>query len=63
MLSGGQKQRIGIAGVMVMEPQVLIADEATSMLDPSGREEVFEAVRKLNREKGITVVWITHFME
>ena len=46
-----------------MRPEVMILDEATAMLDPSGREEVFSTVRKLNREKGITVVWITHFME
>ena len=63
MLSGGQKQRVGIAGVLAMEPDILIADEATSMLDPSGRREVLETVRDLNRRKGITVVWITHFME
>ena len=63
MLSGGQKQRVAIAGVIAMQPQILIADEATAMLDPSGRKEVLDTVRKLNREKGITVVWITHFME
>ena len=63
MLSGGQKQRVAIAGVLAMQPDVMILDEATAMLDPSGREEVFSTVRKLNREKGITVVWITHFME
>ena len=62
-LSGGQKQRVAIAGVLAMEPSVIIADEATAMLDPSGRAEVLETVRRLNREKGITVVWITHFME
>ncbi|MBQ9251230.1 MAG: energy-coupling factor transporter ATPase [Clostridia bacterium] len=63
MLSGGQKQRVAIAGILAMEPSVLIADEATAMLDPSGRQEVLETVRTLNRQKGITVVWITHFME
>ena len=62
MLSGGQKQRVAVAGVLAMQPDVMILDEATAMLDPSGREEVFGTVRKLNREKGITVVWITHFM-
>ena len=63
MLSGGQKQRVAVAGILAMEPSVLIADEATAMLDPSGRKEVLETVRALNRNKGITVVWITHFME
>ena len=63
MLSGGQKQRVAIAGILAMQPQALILDEATAMLDPKGREEVFSIVEKLNREQGITVVWITHFME
>lgn len=63
MLSGGQKQRIAIAGILAMQPQALILDEATAMLDPKGREEVFSIVEKLNREQDITVVWITHFME
>ena len=63
MLSGGQKQRVAIAGILAMEPSVIIADEATAMLDPSGRKEVLDTVRMLNRQKGITVVWITHFME
>ena len=63
MLSGGQKQRVAVAGVLAMQPDVMILDEATAMLDPSGRAEVFSTVRKLNRDKGITVVWITHFME
>ena len=63
MLSGGQKQRVAIAGILAMEPSVIIADEATAMLDPSGRAEVLETIRRLNRQKGITVVWITHFME
>ncbi len=62
-LSGGQKQRVAIAGILAMEPSVIIADEATAMLDPSGRREVLETVRMLNRSKGITVLWITHFME
>ncbi len=62
-LSGGQKQRVAIAGILAMEPSVIIADEATAMLDPSGRKEVLETVRMLNRIKGITVLWITHFME
>jgi len=63
LLSGGQKQRVGIAGVLAMEPDVLIMDESTAMLDPAGREDVLQTVHLLNREKGITVVWITHFME
>jgi energy-coupling factor transport system ATP-binding protein len=62
-LSGGQKQRVAIAGILAMEPAVIIADEATAMLDPSGRKEVLDTVRLLNRSKGITVLWITHFME
>ncbi len=63
MLSGGQKQRVAIAGILAMQPGIIIADEATAMLDPSGRAEVLSTIRRLNREKGITVVWITHFME
>ncbi len=63
MLSGGQKQRVAIAGVLAMAPNVIIADEATAMLDPTGREEVFSTLKKLNKEQGITVLWITHFME
>ncbi len=63
MLSGGQKQRVAIAGILAMQPSVIIADEATAMLDPAGRAEVLKTIRCLNREKGITVVWITHFME
>jgi len=62
-LSGGQKQRLAIAGIMAMRPSILILDEATAMLDPQGRQEVMEAVRQLNREEGITVIQITHFME
>lgn len=63
MLSGGQKQRIAIAGILAMQPRALILDEATAMLDPKGRQEVFGVVERLNREQGITVIWITHFME
>jgi energy-coupling factor transport system ATP-binding protein len=63
MLSGGQKQRVAIAGILAMQPDVIIMDEATAMLDPSGRKEVIKTVRRLNREKGMTVVWITHYME
>jgi energy-coupling factor transport system ATP-binding protein len=63
MLSGGQKQRVAIAGIMAMKPAALILDEVTSMLDPKGRKEVLETVRRLNKDRGITVVWITHFME
>lgn len=62
-LSGGQKQRIAIAGIIAMEPQCIILDEPTAMLDPKGRKEVMETVRKLNAEKGITVVLITHHMD
>lgn len=62
-LSYGQKKRVAIAGVLAMEPDVIIADEATAMLDPSGRKEVLKTVRRLNKTKGITVMWITHFME
>lgn len=62
-LSGGQKQRIAIAGILAMQPRALILDESTAMLDPRGRREVFDTVQRLNREQGITVVWITHFME
>ncbi len=63
LLSGGQKQRVAIAGILAMQPEAIIFDEATAMLDPSGRQEVFGTVRRLNREQGLTVVWITHFME
>ena len=63
MLSGGQKQRVAIAGIIAMEPSIIIADECTAMLDPSGRREVLDTVERLNKTKGITVVWITHFME
>ncbi len=62
-LSGGQKQRIAIAGVIAMMPRCMIFDESTAMLDPVGRKEVIETIEKLNREKGITVLSITHYME
>ena len=63
LLSGGQKQRIAIAGVIAMEPKCIVLDEPTAMLDPKGRREVMETIAKLNREKGITVVLITHHMD
>lgn len=63
MLSGGQKQRVAMAGMLAMRPEVLVLDEATAMLDPSGRDEVLSTVRRLNRESGITVVMITQYME
>ena len=63
LLSGGQKQRIAIAGIIAMEPKCIILDEPTAMLDPRGRREVMETVLRLNREKGITVVLITHHMD
>ena len=62
-LSGGQKQRIAIAGVLAVMPKVLILDESTAMLDPRGRREIIDVVTRLNREQGITVLLITHFME
>ncbi|BFJ86843.1 energy-coupling factor transporter ATPase [Ruthenibacterium sp. TH_2024_36131] len=62
-LSGGQKQRVAIAGVIAMRPDCLVLDEATAMLDPIGREKVMHTVHKLNRDYGITVVQITHYME
>ncbi len=62
LLSGGQKQRVAIAGVIAMEPKCIVLDEPTAMLDPKGRREVMETVERLNREKGITVVLITHHM-
>ncbi len=63
LLSGGQKQRIAIAGILAMEPQCIVLDEPTAMLDPLGRKEVISTLIKLNREKGITVVLITHYMD
>jgi len=62
-LSGGQKQRIAIAGIIAMRPEVIVLDEPTAMLDPSGRREVIETIKHLNRDEGITVVHITHYME
>ena len=62
-LSGGQKQRVAIAGVMAMQPQCIVLDEPTAMLDPNGRKEVLEAVRELNQRENITVILITHYME
>ena len=63
MLSGGQKQRVAVAGVLAMRPKIIVFDESTAMLDPVGRRDVFGLAQKLNREEGITIVWITHFME
>jgi energy-coupling factor transport system ATP-binding protein len=63
LLSGGQKQRVAIAGALALRPACLVLDEPTAMLDPAGRREVVEVVRRLNRELGMTVVWITHYME
>ena len=62
-LSGGQKQRVAIAGVVAMEPKCIIMDEPTAMLDPNGRKEVLNTVHRLNRQKGVTVILITHYME
>ena len=62
-LSGGQKQRVAIAGILAMQPHCLVLDEPTAMLDPMGRREVLQTVQKLNREKGITVILITHYMD
>ena len=63
LLSGGQKQRVAIAGIIAMRPKIIILDEPTAMLDPSGREEVMKTIRQLNKEYNITIVHITHFME
>ncbi|MGN0570134.1 MAG: energy-coupling factor transporter ATPase [Candidatus Fimenecus sp.] len=62
-LSGGQKQRVAIAGIIAMEPRCIILDEPTAMLDPVGRRDVMKAIKRLNKELGITVVYITHYME
>lgn len=62
-LSGGQKQRVAIAGMIAMLPECIVLDEPTAMLDPKGRKEVMDTVRRLNRDRGMTVVFITHFME
>ncbi len=63
MLSGGQKQRVAIAGILAMQPQCIVLDEPTAMLDPMGRQEVMSTLLKLNREQGITVILITHYMD
>lgn len=63
MLSGGQKQRVAIAGVLAMQPECIVLDEPTAMLDPRGREEVMQTVQALHDKRGMTVVYITHFME
>lgn len=63
LLSGGQKQRVAIAGIIAMRPKCIIFDEATAMLDPSGRKEVMKTIKRLNKEENITVIHITHFME
>ena len=63
LLSGGQKQRIAIAGMLAMQPEMLVLDEATAMLDPKGRKDVLSIIQRLNREKGMTVVMITQYME
>ena len=63
LLSGGQKQRIAIAGIIAMEPKCIVLDEPTAMLDPKGRREVMDTIQRLNKEKGITVVLITHHMD
>lgn len=62
LLSGGQKQRVAIAGILAMKPKCIIFDEATSMLDPSGRKEIMGIMKKLNRDLGITIITITHYM-
>lgn len=62
-LSGGQKQRVAVAGIIAMKPKCIVLDEPTAMLDPSGRKEVLDTVMKLNREEGITIVLITHYMD
>ena len=62
-LSGGQKQRVAIAGIIAMRPSCIVLDEPTAMLDPKGRQEVMETIRKLNRDYGITILLITHYMD
>lgn len=62
-LSGGQKQRVAIAGIIAMQPACIVLDEPTAMLDPKGRKEVMKTIKMLNKEKGITIVYITHYME
>lgn len=63
VLSGGQKQKVAIAGILAMEPECIVFDEPTAMLDPKGRREVTQAIQRLNKEKGITVIYITHHMD
>lgn len=63
LLSGGQKQRVAIAGILAMEPQCIVLDEPTAMLDPIGRREVIDTIMRLNKEKGITIILITHYMD
>ncbi len=62
-LSGGQKQRVAIAGILAMHPKCIVLDEATAMLDPTGRRDVLQAVRELNEKEKITVIWVTHYMD
>lgn len=62
-LSGGQKQRVAVAGIIAMKPMCIVLDEPTAMLDPSGRREVLSTIKKLNKEEGITIVFITHYMD
>jgi len=62
-LSGGQKQRVAIAGILAMKPEIIVLDEPTAMLDPTGRQEVLFTIKRLNKEENITVVYITHYME
>jgi energy-coupling factor transport system ATP-binding protein len=62
LLSGGQKQRVAIAGLMALEPRCIVLDEPTAMLDPQGRKEIVSTVKSLNKDKGITIVYITHYM-
>ena len=62
LLSGGQKQRVAIAGLMALEPECIVLDEPTAMLDPQGRKEIVATVKSLNKDKGITIVYITHYM-
>ncbi len=63
LLSGGQKQRVAIAGILAMQPQCIVLDEPTAMLDPKGRQEVLDTIMSLNREKNITIILITHYMD
>ena len=62
-LSGGQKQRVAVAGIIAMKPKCIVLDEPTAMLDPSGRREVVETIKMLNRKEGITIILITHYMD